>query len=67
MAGGLLAIIGKAAKGSSDSSSEEKDEHEAPESSSDMTSKCVDEAVAAAKEGDWDGFGDALKACFKGY
>ncbi len=61
---GLLAILGKPSKdkGSSPDMSKDMDD-DAPESGeSDSKTACVDEAVAAAKDGDWDGFGDALKS-----
>lgn len=58
---GLLAILGKPGKDKGASSEEE----EAPESGPSMKAKYIDEAVAAAKEGDWDGFGEALKACME--
>jgi hypothetical protein len=54
---GLLAILSKA-KGAP-----EEDSEEAPEEKPSSHAKYIDEAVSAAKEGDWDGFGDALKAC----
>lgn len=56
---GLLAIIGKA-KGEAES----KDSAEPDAEPKDTKSAYIDEAVSAAKEGDWDGFGEALKACF---
>jgi hypothetical protein len=57
---GLLAILGKP---KDDDDSEEKSPASAP-AEKDTKNAYIDEAVSAARDGDWDGFGEALKACF---
>lgn len=63
---GLLAILGKAAKGGDEPDGDEM----APDSEKDMSSSFEKEALSAAKDGDLEGMARALmgyaKSCMRG-